>query len=139
MLSFMSIIVAITTLSLLHLLALSTTRSFLALGGAEIMETTETNKQQPRLSGRPALFALREVIRAELEQGWTMATIHRRYADQLGISYCHFARYVAAYIGKPVKPVQTKAGGTAPGVLSCGGEGEGAPMGELIVTIRRES
>ncbi len=103
------------------------------------METSETNEQQPKLSGRPAFFALREVIRAELEQGWTMAAIHRRYANQLGISYPQFARYVAAYIGKPVKPAQTKAGGAAARVHSCGGEGGGAPMGELIVTIRSES
>jgi hypothetical protein len=103
------------------------------------METSQISEQEPKLSGRPAFFALREVIRAELEQGWTVAAIHRRYADQLGISYPQFARYVAAYIGKPVKPAQTKAGGAAAQVHSCGVEGEGAPMGEPIVTARSES
>ena len=103
------------------------------------METSGTSGQRPKLSGRPAFFALREVIRAELEQGWTMAAIHRRYADQLGISYCQFARYVAAYIGKLVQPVQTKAGGAACRAHSCGVEGEGASMSEPIVTVRGES
>lgn len=103
------------------------------------METSQISEQEPKLSGRPAFFALREVIRTELEQGWTMAAIHRRYAGQLGISYCQFARYVAAYIGKLVKPVQTKADEAASRAQSCGVEGVGAPMGEPIVTARSES
>jgi hypothetical protein len=103
------------------------------------METSQISAQEPKLSGRPAFFALREVIRAELEQGWTMAAIHRRYADQLGISYPQFARYVAAYIGKPVKPAQTKAGGAGCRAHSCGVEGVGVSMGEPIVTARSES
>jgi hypothetical protein len=103
------------------------------------METSGTSERQPKLSGRPAFFALREVIRAELEQGWTMAAIHRRYADQLGISYCQFVRYVAAYIGKLVQPVQTKAGGAAARACSCGVEGGDASASEPIVTVRSES
>lgn len=87
------------------------------------METSGTNGQQPKLSRRPAFFALREAIRAELEQGWTMIAIHRKYAGQFGISYCQFARYVAAYIGKPVRPVQTKAGRAALRLRSRGVEG----------------
>ncbi len=33
------------------------------------MKASGTSEQRPKLSGRPAFFALREVIRAELEQG----------------------------------------------------------------------
>lgn len=48
--------------------------------------------------GRVRFLALRQVIAAELAEGWSMVEIYRRHQDQLGIKVGQFRLYVNAYI-----------------------------------------
>lgn len=48
--------------------------------------------------GRVRFLALRQVIAAELAEGWSMVEVYRRHQDQLGIKVGQFRLYVNAYI-----------------------------------------
>lgn len=49
--------------------------------------------------GRVRFLALRQVIAAELAEGWSMVEVYRRHQDQLGIKVGQFRLYVNAYVG----------------------------------------
>lgn len=48
--------------------------------------------------GRVRFLALRQVIAAELAEGWSMVEVYRRHQDQLGIKVGQFRLYVNAYV-----------------------------------------
>lgn len=57
--------------------------------------------------GRALFRALAADIRAELDAGWPLKTVHARFAPRLGIGYAQFTRYVAAdRRGTAVKPAR---------------------------------
>ena len=52
-------------------------------------------------SGRVAFFLYRDAIQRALDEGYSMAAIHRQHDDALGIGYDQFANYVGQYLRRP--------------------------------------
>ena len=51
-------------------------------------------------SGRVAFLSRLEAIRARVEAGEPLRTIHRDHADSIGVSYQQFCVYASRYIGR---------------------------------------
>ena len=47
--------------------------------------------------GRVAFFACLDTVRAEIGQGWPLATIHACHRDKLGICYSAFCKLVSQH------------------------------------------
>ena len=66
-------------------------------------EPPDNQSQSRRRSGRYTLFAHRDAIQEQVNQGMSLVSIYDAFSEELGVTYSQFARYVGTYISKPEK------------------------------------
>jgi len=83
--------------------------------------TMERGRKNPWGSGRVAFFLYRDAIQRALDEGHSMAAIHRQHADALGIGYDQFANYVGQYLRRPAagRAAVRKRSDDAPNAAPC--------------------